>query len=81
MQLRYVDARQVNKAVNFAVIVGVDTSSIDSELYGGDMILCSIQNSGFIKVTGDFLRNHRALLRQSFPLRRTAWGQWDTYSH
>lgn len=52
-QTKYVDACQLNRAVNFAVMAGVDTASADGGLYGdGCMILCDIRNGGFIKVTG-----------------------------
>lgn len=52
-QTKYVDPFQVNKAVNFAVMAGVDTASEDDSLCGGDdMILCDIQHGDFIKVAG-----------------------------
>lgn len=54
-QLKYVDAYEKNRAVNFAVMGGVDTVAADStsSYYGcGNMALGDIQSGDFIKVAG-----------------------------
>lgn len=54
-QLKYVDAYTENRAVNFAVMGGIDTvaaDSVASECGSGDMALGDIQNGDFIKVVG-----------------------------
>lgn len=54
-QLKYVDAYTENRAVNFAVMGGVDTvaaDSVASECGSGDMALGDIQSGDFIKVVG-----------------------------
>ena len=54
-QLKYVDAYAENRAVNFAVMGGVDTvaaDSVASECGSGDMALGDIQSGDFIKIAG-----------------------------
>ena len=54
-QLKYVDAYAENRAVNFAVMGGVDTVAADSvanECGSGDMALGDIQSGDFIKIAG-----------------------------
>lgn len=54
-QLKYVDAHTENRAVNFAVMGGVDTvaaDSVASECGSGNMALGDIQSGDFIKVGG-----------------------------
>ncbi|MCH5260030.1 MAG: family 43 glycosylhydrolase [Lachnospiraceae bacterium] len=54
-QLKYVDAYAENRAVNFAVMGGVDTVAADSvanEYGSGDMALGDIQSGDFIKIAG-----------------------------
>lgn len=54
-QLKYVDAYAENRAVNFAVMGGIDTiaaDSVTSECGSGNMALSDIQSGDFIKVAG-----------------------------
>lgn len=54
-QLKYIDAYAENRAVNFAVMGGVDTvaaDSVASECGSGDMALGDIQSGDFIKIAG-----------------------------
>lgn len=54
-QLKYVDAYSENRAVNFAVMGGVDTLAADSqsrECGSGSMALGDIQSGDFVKVAG-----------------------------
>lgn len=54
-QLKYVDAYTENRAVNFAVMGGIDTvaaDSVASECGSGNMALSDIQSGDFIKIAG-----------------------------